>query len=84
MVFKRSKIYGCANTSAINVCVIIPTPQSFILIGIIIKALSIFRFIMTIGSCQAPLPIKRLLIDTLEEKALKADWLLNIRHISLS
>ena len=60
-VFKIRLIAGCDTTRARNVNGIIPTPQDFMLSGNLIQALSILRFIMTIGSCQEPLPIMVLL-----------------------
>ena len=76
----------CATISAINVDVIIPTPMSFMLSDSVIQALSLFRFITTIGSCQTrPLPIMGLMVAFLEEEALKAaTWLLNICQIYFS
>ena len=66
-VFKRGETYGCANTSAINVDGIIPTPKGFMMSGRLIQVISVFRFIMDIGSCQALLKVKGLLADHMEK-----------------
>ena len=84
-VFKRGYIYGRDTKSARNVDGIMPKPKGFILSGSFIQKFSVFQSIMTIGSCQAPLPTMGLLEYRLEEEALKTvNWLLNIRQISLS
>ena len=56
-VFKRGEISGCATASARNVDGIIPPPQGFMMSCRVIQALYVFQLIMTVGSCQAPLPI---------------------------
>ena len=66
MVFKRGEIAGCDTASTINFDVLIPTPQFFMLRSRFIQALSVIRLIMTIGSCQALLPIVGLLKACLE------------------
>ena len=64
---------------------IIPTPQGFMLSGIMIQALYVFRLIMTIEICYIPLSIMGLLADFMEEEVFKVDnWLLNIFQLSLS
>ena len=70
-VLKRGEIAGCATASKINVDVIIPTPQSFIMSGSMFQSISVFWMVMTIVSCQGPLKGKGLLSDRLEEEALK-------------
>ena len=83
-VFKRGGKYGCATESARNVDGAITTPQGFILSGSVIQALSVFRLIMTIENFQSPLPIKGLMSDCLEYKALKAICICNISQLSMS
>ena len=60
-VFKREKLYGCATTSAKNVDGIIPVPQGLLMSGSVIQSLYVFQLIVTIGSCQEPLPIMGLM-----------------------
>ena len=49
MVTKRGEISGCDTASAINVDGIIPTPQGFMIIDSLIKAIYFYQLIMTIG-----------------------------------
>ena len=68
-----------------NICGwIIPTPQGFMLCGSVIQALSFFRLIIDIVSCQALIKTKGLLAYSMEDETLKAYWLLNILQLSLS
>ena len=86
MVLERVEIDVCATASARNVYRIIPTPLGFMLSGRVIQALSVFRLIMNIGSCQErPIQIMGLMGDLLEEEGLKsATWLITIWQLSLS
>ena len=68
--FKSRYIAGCAYESVINADGIIPTPLGFMMSVSVIQALSVFRSIMNIGNCQAPLPIMGLLAAHTEEEAL--------------
>ena len=54
-VFKIGAIAVFTTKNTRNTDVIIPTTQGFMISDSVIKALSIFWFIMNIGSFQAPL-----------------------------
>ena len=67
-VFKRGEISECATASKITVDGIIKTPMFLILSVSVIQSFYVFQLIMTIGSCQEPLPIMGLLAALLEEE----------------
>ena len=84
-VFKRGEIDICSTASAIKVDGVISTSLGFMLSRSVIQASYVFRFITTVGSCQAPIPIMGLISDLLKEETPKATkWFINIHQISLS